>query len=257
VAKKTFLFVANWKMGLTCEQTGRYVKEHVAEMVQLSLMTGKQIVLCPTFPMIKDLCSITGGTPIHIGAQSCSSFPAGPYTGEVSAYQLAELGCQYCIVGHSERRRYCHETDDDIARKLRFCMLAGISPILCIGETERSDDSQATGKILEKQLNLLNDYLLDLEPSVVKTLLIAYEPVWAIGTGLVPDPEYLVTVYSILEILVAQCIPQGFKIQYLYGGSLNEGHIRPFMSIDLLDGFLIGGASLDFQKFKDMISLCV
>ena len=255
--KKSFLFVANWKMVLTAEQGIQYVKDHVSDMTKLMESTGNQIVLCPSFPLIGAVHYLSTDTPIKLGAQTCSSFASGAYTGEVSAGSLAEFGCQYCIVGHSERRHYCHETDDEIARKVRLCMLAGITPILCIGEVQDKADVSNTVTVLDEQLSLLHDYMMDIEPADTKSLLIAYEPVWAIGTGRMPEPGYLHEIYDQLEQIVTKRIPAGFTVRYLYGGSLNEKNIGSITNIGSIDGFLVGGSSLDFQKFKNMISSCV
>lgn len=254
--KKSFLFVANWKMVMTVEQTMQYVRDHISDMSKLSESTGNKIILCPSFPMIGAVHYLSADTPIMVGAQTCSSFHSGAYTGEVSAISLAEFGCTYCIVGHSERRHYCHETNEDIIRKVRLCMLAGIVPILCIGEVEDEEDISKTGIVLDEQLNLLNDYLIDIGPEQAGSLWIAYEPVWAIGTGHMPEPSYLHEVYDVLERIISHRIPKGFTVRYLYGGSLNERNIESITNIGPIDGFLVGGSSLDFQKFKNMISLC-
>jgi triosephosphate isomerase len=257
VSKKTFLFVANWKMNFTEEQTLRYVTEHSIAITDLIERTGNQVVLCPTFPMLGPVSKLTRDTRIYIGAQTCSSYAAGAFTGEVSAELLASVGCRYCIVGHSERRFYCHETNEDIARKVRMCLLAGIQPILCVGETDAVLDISHTTNVLEKQLAPLRDHLLDLAPVLLKSLWIAYEPVWAIGTGKIAEPAYVDQVYRVLTHIVARYMPQYCAVQYMYGGSLNESNIQSMMRIHANNGFLVGGASLDFQKFKDMISLSV
>lgn len=244
-------------MGFTEEQTFRYVTEHSAIMARLIERTGNQVVLCPTFPMLISICDLTRGMRIHVGAQTCSSYASGAYTGEVSAELLAAVGCKYCIVGHSERRRYCHETDDDIARKVRMCLLAGIQPILCVGETDDVLEVSNTAKILEKQLEPLGNHLRDLAPAILKSLWIAYEPVWAIGTDKIADPAYVNQIYEILSHIVARHLPRLCTVQYMYGGSLNENNILSMLHIQAIKGFLVGGASLDFQKFKDMISLSV
>jgi Triosephosphate isomerase len=243
-------------MELTAEEAMRYAQDNIAEMTTLSASTGNRIVVCPSFPIIKEVCSLTADTPVCVGGQTCSSFASGAYTGEVPASLLAELGCRYCIVGHSERRRYCHETDDDCARKVRLCLLDGIAPILCIGETNNAEDVSATVAILDEQLGLLHDYLLDLDPEQSKPLWIAYEPVWAIGTGRIPEHGYLIQVYDAILSIVARRVPKGFTVNYMYGGSLTESNIQSILHIEAIDGFLVGLTSLDFQKFKNMISLC-
>lgn len=253
---KSFLFVANWKMVLNVEQTIYYCRAHIPEIDDISKTTGHTIVLCPSFPMMNAVYNTTKGTRVVLGAQTCSSFASGPYTGDVSANSLEEVGCRYCIVGHSERRIYCHETDKDIAHKVKMCMVAGISPILCVGELSQEEDIQAVAQTFEKQLISLRD-CLNGEARKVNTLWIAYEPVWAIGTGRLPELTYLEQIYALLTNLVAQHVPQDIAVRYVYGGSLNENNVASITRIPQVDGFLIGHSSLDFQKFKNMISLCV
>jgi triosephosphate isomerase len=257
VSKKSFLFVANWKMGLTGQQTMQYIHEHGTDMERLMEHTGHQIVICPSFPLLGTVCETLRGAKVQLGAQTCSAFASGPYTGEVSAELLAALGCRYCIVGHSERRRYCHETDDDIARKVRMCLLAGMQPIVCVGEMDDARDVSSAVYILEKQIALLRDYTADLVPEKGGSIWIAYEPVWAIGTGKIADPMYVNQIYKALAHIVAQYVPKQYEVHYMYGGSVNESTIQSILPVAAVDGFLSGGASLDFQKFRDMISLSV
>jgi len=253
---KSFLFVANWKMVLTVEQTIHFCLEHIPEIDDVSASTGHTVVLCPSFPMLTAVYNTTKGTRVVLGAQTCSSFASGTYTGDVSANSLEEVGCRYCIVGHSERRIHCHETDSDIASKVKMCMISGVSPIICVGELSKEENIESVAQAFENQLLCLKD-CLNGEARKVNTLWIAYEPVWAIGTGRLPELSYLEQVYTILAELVAQHIPQDIAVRYIYGGSLDENNIASITCIPQIDGFLIGHSSLDFQKFKNMISLCV
>jgi triosephosphate isomerase len=253
---KAILFVANWKMVLTFEQTVYYCRAHISEIDDISESTGHTIVLCPSFPMLHAVYNITKGTRVVVGAQTCSSFSAGAYTGDVAASILEEIGCSYCIVGHSERRIYNHETDEDVSCKVKMCMVAGISPILCVGELSCEQDVQVFVQSLEKQLGILRDCLAT-GVRKVNTLWIAYEPAWAIGTGALPEVSYLESVYTTMAGLVPQYIPQDIAVRYMYGGSLNEKNFASIARVTCIDGFLVGHSSLDFQKFRNMISLCV
>lgn len=245
-------------MVLTAEQSMQFCKEHIQDLDQLSKKTGHNIILCPSFPMIGAVHYLTTTTHIKLGAQTCSSFPLGPYTGEVSALSLKEFGCHFCIVGHSDRRINCHETDSEIAAKVRILLSNNMSPILCIGEREDSMNVSRTKEILQFQLEPIYNAINDLDRNTIKkTLWIAYEPVWAIGTGRFPQPSYLHEVYDVIDKLCDQVIPKGFAVRYLYGGSVNEKTIGSVTNIGPVDGFLIGAASLDFQKFKNLVSFCI
>lgn len=255
MADKSLLFVANWKMEMSINQTINYCQDNLDSLIQLSSSFGNKIVLCPTFPALGFVMVVLEHTPIMLGAQNCSEFVSGPYTGQVSAVSLAELGCKYCIIGHSECRRFNCESDESICRKARILFNAGIVPIVCIGETEDACDVALTMKILESQLEPLREYMIDVEPNECPVI-IAYEPIWAIGTGRVPTTDYLKEVYDQLDSVCQSLFPISLKYQLMYGGSVSENNITQLVSLDEISGFLIGSASLDFQKFKNLISLC-
>ena len=255
MADKSLLFVANWKMEMSINQTIDFCQYNLDGFVDLSQSLGQKIVLCPTFPALGFIMVIIEHTPIILGAQNCSEFVSGAYTGQVSASSLAEVGCRYCIIGHSEQRLYNHETDECVARKARMLLNAQISPIICVGETDDICDVASTLRTLGKQLEHLKEYMVDVEQTAIP-LIIAYEPVWAIGSGRVPSTQYVKKLYENLDILCRDVLPETFARKFLYGGSVNENSIKQLLGIDLIDGFLIGGASLDFQKFKNLVSLC-
>lgn len=255
MTQKSLLFVANWKMELSINQSINYCQDNLEGFIDLGRSLGHKIVLCPTLPALGFIMVVIENTPIILGAQNCSEFASGPYTGQVSASSLAELGCQYCIIGHSEQRRYCHQTDETVARKARMLLMAGINPIICIGEAEPSSDIASIVNIIDKQLVTLRDYILDVEP-LENTIIFAYEPWWAIGTGTVPSLEHLHKTFNQLDQLSSKILPSSIKYQFLYGGGVTEETIGQLTHIQELSGFLIGGASRDFQKFKKLVSLC-
>ncbi len=242
------LFVANWKMNKPFSQAVQFCKNNLAELQQLSTSKNK-IVICPSFESINAIAQICTNT-IAIGAQDCSEYGTGPYTGQVSARSLAESGCSYCIVGHSERRTLCGETNEKIARKVNQLFEQSLVPIICIGETKQEHDKEQTIAVLQAQLAPL----VPIIQASDKPFIIAYEPIWSIGTGIIPEPAKLKNIYSWLDAHVAS-ISQPNRWQLLYGGSINETTAPKLQSINTINGYLIGDASLDIQKFKKIVSL--
>ena len=254
--ERSLLFVANWKMQLSFDESLQFCEDHEEELAALDASCAHRLVLCPSFPALYPIATILRVTSIALGAQQCSSYRQGAYTGEVSAQTLAQVGCSYCIVGHSERRRYFYETSKDIAEKVVQLSTAGINPIICIGEERGQYESKKTFSVLDKQLAPIINHLQTLE-IMPAHIYIAYEPVWAIGTGNIPTTSYLDEIFNYLAEYCFMNLPDVTHSSFLYGGSVNEETIVPLSTLDWLNGFLIGGASLDFQKFKNMISLCM
>jgi len=247
--KKPLLFVANWKMQLSYNQAVAFVNDNLSELDALAEPAHLTVVLCPSFDALAPIAQITNRT--HIGAQNCAPHAAGPYTGEVQAHSLSQIGCNFCIVGHSERRQLFHETYSIIQSKIEQLLLNTIIPILCIGETEQERENKQTEKRLHEQLMPLFELLMRTNHA---TICIAYEPVWAIGTNRTPTPENLFTIITYLQTLCKKQAPQTTFI-ILYGGSVNEQNIISFNALSGIDGFLIGNASTDFQKLKKIVSL--
>ncbi|MTV40829.1 triose-phosphate isomerase [Duganella radicis] len=180
------------------------------------------------------------GTAIKLGAQDMSEHSAGAHTGEVSAAMLKEFGCAYALVGHSERRTCHHEDDQTIARKTRQAIQSGLTPILCVGETAEQRASGSTEEVLTRQLR---SALQSLSPEDLSRLVIAYEPVWAIGTGLTATPEMAQQAHAVIRESVVQRTP------ILYGGSMKPENALELLSMPDIDGGLIGGASLKADDF--------
>lgn len=236
------LYVANWKMNKSFSAAMSFAQKYKNELSQLS-NEKNSIVVCPSYPALFPLAQLFSDTTISVGAQNCSAHEAGAYTGQVSAQSLKQAGCTYCIIGHSEQRAYCHLTDQEISEKLKLLLANNIIPIICIGESEQTYKEKKTFEVLSTQLELLLPQL------GTSASVIAYEPVWAIGTGIVPENSYLKTIFSWLkQKKIAHC-------QLLYGGSVNEKNRDQLLQIEAIEGFLIGGASLDFQKLQKIVSL--
>ena len=206
-----------------------------------------EIVVCPPFIMMPDIVQRLAGTAIKWGGQNLSEHNAGAFTGETSASMLKDYGCDYCIVGHSERRTLFGETDEIVAKKFARAQECGLTPILCIGETLTQRENEETEAVLTRQLETVLDYC-GIE-SFTATVL-AYEPVWAIGTGKTATPEQAQDVHAFIRdklSTIDQKVGQGIRIQY--GGSVKAENAKDLFSQKDVDGGLIGGASLDADDF--------
>jgi triosephosphate isomerase len=187
---------------------------------------------------------------IACGAQDVSDHPNGAYTGDVSAKMLQDFACQYVIVGHSERRQFHQEGDGLVARKAKACLQANITPIICVGETEAEHDDGKTLTVVRRQLQAV----LDLLQGQIASCVIAYEPVWAIGTGKVPTPAQAQDVHRELRLQLAKFDDEAAsKVAILYGGSLKPDNAKDLLAMPDIDGGLVGGASLNA---KDFLALC-
>lgn len=246
---KNLQYICNWKAYLSFNQA----RDYIIQNKQTLKTFGKdfQITICPSFDAISALNQELKGTGISLGAQDCSAHKAGAYTGQVLASSLKEIGCGYCIIGHSETRRECKETTQIIAQKALQLLEQEIIPIICIGESAKEFDLNLGTQVIEQQLESLL-VLLKNAKSTFKKIIIAYEPIWAIGNGSTPSPEYLSKQLEIIKRLLNEHLPD-YQTQLFYGGSINETNVLKFKSIPLLDGILIGGASTDFQKLQKIV----
>ena len=196
-----------------------------------------QLVICPSQVYLNSIDLPT----FDLGSQNVSSYHQGAYTGEIYAHQLKSLDVKYCLVGHSERRKYQRETNKDINEKIKRLLEEEITPILCVGETKEQKDSKKTKSVL---LSELNECLSGINNN---DIIIAYEPVWAIGTGITPTKEEVEDVLKEIKKVYQ-------KNKLIYGGSLNQENIAEFKTSDIIDGYLLGGLSLKPQELKDFIS---
>jgi triosephosphate isomerase len=242
---RRLLFAANWKMFKTPDAARAYVRDFVGPAAAL---TGDaDIALLAPFVSIEAVAQGLAGSKVAYGAQDCYWEPQGAYTGEVSAVMLREMGCTYCIVGHSERRRLFGETDATVARKVDALLGAGITPIVCVGETH---EEYTAGLTLQRVMQQISDGIGHLDDDARAALVIAYEPIWCIGTGLADDPESAdKTINSIRRTLGGLD-----EARILYGGSMKADNAGAFCAQMNVDGGLVGSASLDPASFLSLIA---
>ena len=246
-----FLYIANWKMQMSSSESLSFCEQNYTKFLGLSRLPNKKVVLCPSFEQIKVTSDIFDDTSIEIGAQNCSAFKQGPYTGQIMAKSLKEVGCSYCIVGHNESRVYCSEKSNEVAEKVFRLLELGIKPILCVGESKEEYDLGLSKKAIKDQLFPVFSKLKIFPRSKIY---IAYEPIWAIGTGVVPEKVYIGKVFKYITELF-KISTFGVEVILLYGGSINEENVKHIRSIARIGGLLIGGASLDFKKFEKIVTL--
>ncbi len=254
--KKPFTIAANWKMNLSFNESVEYATKNRDNFISLAQKKDLTLILCPSFDSLYPLNKMFTSTAVNIGAQDCSEFRKGSFTGQVSVESIHALGCTHAIIGHSERRKYNHENNKEIAKKCDQLLDLSLSPILCIGEILEEYEAGNTLKVLEDQLKPLKEIIEKHSPlELSHPMCIAYEPVWSIGTGKTANNNHIEKAFSYISQW-AQTIDKRDKFQLLYGGSVNEKTIQTLCNIKELNGFLIGGASLDFQIFEKIID-CV
>ena len=242
----TPMVVGNMKMYRTPSETEALLLEHVSRTRNyLEGPDGRRVslVVAPPFTSLPIAARILAGTGIALGAQNCHWSEEGPYTGEVSAKMLAEIGCTYVILGHSEQREHFGETDRRISKKSRMALFWGVTPIICVGEKKDQRDSGRTARVVEAQLKRC---LEDLSLDEGQRLIIAYEPVWAIGSGLTPEPGDVRSVHEMIrgELTAAYGEDRGLELPILYGGSVSPDNCGAMVDLESVDGFLVGGGSL-------------
>jgi triosephosphate isomerase len=201
-------------------------------------------------PYLAQVQGLTAGAPLAVAAQDVSAHEAGAYTGEVSAAMLKEFSVRYVLVGHSERRQYHHENDSLVAIKAQRALAAGITPIVCLGETLQERESGLTEAVVKRQLAAV----IHLNGHCISEIAVAYEPVWAIGTGRTATPEQAQEVHAVLRAQLAAATERADRIRLLYGGSMNAGNAAALLAQPDIDGGLIGGASLKASDFLQIIA---
>ena len=235
--------IANWKMNKTSDESIQFLRSLINKEINREHI---QIIICPAYPSLFASDKIIFNHHIDLGGQNMSGFDKGAHTGEVSADMLVDSNCKWVIIGHSERRSLYFESDQDINKKIKLCVKNKLSPILCIGESLDERKSNQTTSILTNQLI---SALKDVSISDECELLIAYEPVWAIGTGVNAEPEMIMETISIIKNALNDIGNQFKNISILYGGSVSTKNINQLSKINSVDGYLIGGASLDINEF--------
>ena len=250
MSSRTPLIAGNWKMYKTCSEAVN-AAERLAGMIPEGL--NVEVMIAPAYTALFPVADVLRGSIITLGAQNLYWEAEGAYTGEVSAAMLKSAGCSHVIIGHSERRQFFGETDESVNRKIRAAVDASLIPVLCIGETEAQRDAGETFAVLDKQVQMgLEGFsLADLE-----NLIVAYEPVWAIGTGKTASSaqaqEAHQYVRGIIEKLFGEPLSGGLRI--LYGGSVKPANVRELMDQPDVDGALVGGASLDPDTFIQIVT---
>jgi len=246
------IVAGNWKMNKTFEEAQALVSE-VVNMVNDEVNNQAQVVLCPSFPFLATVSkTIDGNANVHLGAQNCHQNESGAYTGEVSAGMLQSVGVEYVILGHSERRQYFYEDDQLLEAKVKAVLKQGLSPIFCIGESLEQREQDLTFSILETQLK---DGLFHVSNEEFERVVIAYEPIWAIGTGKTASSQQAQEVHAFIREQIARHYDAqaADNTTILYGGSCNPGNARELFACPDIDGGLIGGASLKSRDFVDII----
>jgi triosephosphate isomerase len=235
----------NWKMYFTVAEATALVEELKKG---ISRFADREVVVAPPFTALAGVFPALAGSPIRLAAQNCYWESQGAYTGEISPAMLRDLGCHYVIVGHSERRQYFGETNESVNRKIVALLAVDLVPILCIGETLEERQAGETLRILADQLS---GALEGLEEEQVGGLVVAYEPVWAIGTGQTATPEQAQEAHAFVRETLAKRFNNAVAnhIRILYGGSVNPGNVDELMAKPDIDGALVGGASLKGESF--------
>ena len=246
--RKTVI-AGNWKMNMTAAKTGEFIKALAPEVAS---MNNADIVLCVPFTDIAAAVEAANGTNIAIGAQNVHFKENGAYTGEISAEMLVESGVKYVIVGHSERRQYFGETDITVNLRAKAAINAGLTAIICVGETLEMREQGITAEIVAMQTKVA---LMGISAEQLKKVIIAYEPVWAIGTGKVATAEQANEVCAIIRNVVAELYSKADadELTIQYGGSMNAGNAEALLAMSDVDGGLIGGASLKVPDFTAIV----
>lgn len=243
------LIVGNWKMNGTLQETIRWITDLQKNLGEVA---DVEIVLAPPFTALYSAQVLLQDTPFKLAAQNMHWESSGAFTGEVSPSFLKEVGCQYVILGHSERRHYFGEGDDWINKKVMAALTSELLPIFCIGEKAAERKGNQTEQVLERQMKqgLAGLHLNDLEQ-----LTVAYEPVWAIGTGLTATAAQIEAAHGFIRNYLEKAYdaPSAHKIRLLYGGSVNDKNAGEILKIKNVDGLLVGGASLDPTKFSNIV----
>lgn len=245
------MMVGNWKMNLTLDQAAGLAADIRTRVAALDRV---ERILCPAFTALAAVRDALAGSTVGVGAQNMHTDASGAYTGEIGSQMLQGL-VTHVILGHSERRTHCHETDADINRKVHAALQAGLIPIVCVGENEVQRQAGETAAVITQQVTAA---LADVSGGAAPRLVIAYEPVWAIGTGLAADPDLANTVCGdVIRILMADLYDGTVaeQVRILYGGSTNPANIESFMAKADIDGALIGGAALSSDSYGTMVSL--
>jgi triosephosphate isomerase len=238
----------NWKMNKTVGEAVSVVK---ALKSSIADVTDVEILICPTFTALYAVNNEVNGSNINVGAQNLFWETKGAFTGEISPTMVKDTGCSYALIGHSERRQYFNETDESVNRKTKAALVAGLIPVICVGETLKEREQNITFKVIEKQIK---EGLAGLTPQQAAAIVIAYEPVWAIGTGKTATPDQSQEVHAFTRKVYSQIYGVASqKVRILYGGSVNPTNVSDLMKQPDIDGGLVGGTSLEAESFTKLV----
>jgi len=243
------LIAANWKMYKTPAESLAFLRDFLP---LVKYHTASQIALFPSMTSLPAVIEAAKGKNIAVGAQTMHWLNEGAYTGETSPTMLTALGCTHVLIGHSERRQYNNETDDTVHLKLQSALAHGLIPIVCVGEQLAERESNRTEEILQRQVSIA---LAGIDPGHAASLVIAYEPVWAIGTGRTATPQIAEDAHKLIRAQITKSLTPAVaaSTRILYGGSVNPGNAAALCSLEDIDGALVGGASLDPVSFAKIL----
>lgn len=245
---KKKLIAGNWKMNGSLASNEALLRAVLDGMAQQP--PACDVAVAAPAPYLAQVQALTAGSALAVAAQDVSAHEAGAYTGEVSVAMLKDFSVRYVLVGHSERRQYHHENDSLVAIKAQRALAAGITPIVCLGETLQEREAGLTEAVVKRQLAAV----IHLNGHCISEIVVAYEPVWAIGTGLTATPEQAQEVHAVLRSQLVAATEQADRIRLLYGGSMNAANAAALLAQPDIDGGLIGGASLKAPDFLQIIA---
>jgi len=243
---RTPYIAANWKMHKTVAEAAAFVDALLPRIAA----THHDVVICPSYLALNEVVERSRGSAVRVAAQNMHEEQSGAFTGEVSAPMLAELGVEAVVLGHSERRQHFNETDEALARKVPAALAAGLEPILCVGESEEARDAEQTEAVLERQLQA---DLAAVESGALAGIVIAYEPIWAIGTGRTATPEQAQEACAFIRDVLRERGAVADSVRILYGGSVKPANAAELLAQPDIDGALVGGASLDPGEFAAIV----
>jgi len=248
---RTPYLAANWKMNKTIEETEGFLADFLPRVSS----SGTEVVVCPPFPSLQAAVELCAQSRVRVAAQNMHEAGSGAFTGEVSAPMLVELGVVGVVLGHSERREHFGETDEALARKVPAALDAGLEPILCVGEREEEREAAETEQVLRRQVSV---DLAELDDGRLAQVVIAYEPIWAIGTGKTATPEQAQEAIALIrELIDGRSAEAATAMRILYGGSVKPDNATELIAQPDVDGALVGGGSLDPADFAAIVEAAV
>jgi triosephosphate isomerase len=243
---RTPYIAANWKMNKTIAEASEFIDALLPRIAA----TQHDVVVCPPFTALQEVVERRRGTAVRVAAQNMHEGEAGAFTGEISAAMLVELDVEAVVLGHSERRQFFNETDAALAKKVPAALAAELEPILCVGETDEAREAGETETVLERQLQA---DLSEVATEDIAKVVVAYEPIWAIGTGKVATPEQAQEACAFIRDVLRGRGVDADAVRILYGGSVKPGNAAELLALPDVDGALVGGAALDAEDFAAIV----